>query len=465
MTLPERFAGPARFVLLLAVCTHAVVKEIAPETATTPVAGAALLVWMLLDLRKMALVAQVTVLAALLLATIAWTNGTLNQRLLFTAIDRAAFFTWFILSMDLLRAAAFRSRMVREAGQALIEQPPGRRYLMLTLGGHFFALLMNLGSVTLLGTVAASARASARDARIAEIRLRRMSLAITRGFAAGTLWLPTSITVQIVVAAIPGFHWQDIAIQGIATAAGFMAIGWLLDRLSYPAPSPGPMADATGAPLTKLLPIVMLTAGILIAATALATLSGLRPIAALLCVVPCFGLGWIAIQKRAAGGATAARLWVRTMRRRVVPEIASLRSEVGILASAGFIAVLLPLQIDTVALAELIRDNHLGGPLLLIPLMWLLTAAAMLGLNPIVTVAACLEILVNLPGVALPAPALALAGTAAWCMATGVSPLGATLRIMGRCINRPPARIGLVWNRSYTIWIGVAASAALIIMT
>ena len=90
---------------------------------------------------------------------------------------------------------------------------------------------------------------------------------------------------------------------------------------------------------------------------------------------------------------------------------------------------------------------------------------APLGLNPIVTVTASLEILVNLPGVALPAPALALMGTAAWCMATGTSPLGATLRIMARCIARPPVRIGLVWNRAYTLWIGLAASAALIVMT
>lgn len=454
-----------RALLLAFIFAYALSNEIAPQPALAPFIGTAMLVWLLLEFSKMALVAQVTAAAALLLAALSWANGTLDGDILVKAVGRAAFFTWFILSMDLLRAAAQRSRMVRETGRVLVEQPPGRRYLMLTFGSHFFALLMNLGTVTLLGTVTRAATEGARDARVAEIRLQRMSVAIVRGFAAGTLWLPTSITVQVVVTTIPDFQWHDLAAQGAATAIAFMGLGWLIDRLDHPIRPPGTFAHTLASTLAKLVPLVMLTIGMLLVATGLTAVSGLRPIAGLLCVVPCFGLAWLAMQKRGAGLVTVPRLWARVLQRQVLPELATLRSEVAILTSAGFIAVLLPRQVDTLALAALIGDHHLAGAMLLVPMLWLLAAAAPFGLNPIVSVAACLEIVVNLPGVDLPAPALALAATVAWCMASGMSPLGATIRIMARCIGRPPVRIGLSWNGPYTLWIGLAATGVLFVIS
>ncbi|MGD9864554.1 MAG: hypothetical protein AB7S99_15215, partial [Pseudodonghicola sp.] len=362
--------------------------------------------------------------------------------------------------------AALQSRMVRACGRALVDQPPGRRYLMLTLGSHLFSLLLNLGAMTLLGAMIRSATAPATvDPRIAEIRLRRTGLAIMRGFAAATLWLPTSITVQVVLAAIPGYGWQEFAAQGAATAACFLAVGWLLDRLGHPPPPPGPAAAPIRAALARLAPMGLLTLGILIAVAGVAVLSGLRPIAALLCVVPCVGLGWMALQRRRAGPARVPLLWLRQLRRRVLPDLATLRSEVTILASAGIIAVLLPHQLDTRALAALVLENHLSATMLLVPLVWIVALTAPLGLSPIVTVAASLELLVHLPGVDIAPGALAFAGTVGWCLGTGLSPLGATVRIMARAIARPAAQIGPVWNRSFTLWIGLAATAVLIAIT
>lgn len=41
----------------------------------------------------------------------------------------------------------------RRGGEAVVNQPPGRRYTVLTIGGALFGVLLNLGTISLLGTM------------------------------------------------------------------------------------------------------------------------------------------------------------------------------------------------------------------------------------------------------------------------------------------------------------------------
>ena len=43
--------------------------------------------------------------------------------------------------------------MIDRGGRYLVNQPPGRRYLALTFGGHIFGILLNMGGLALLASM------------------------------------------------------------------------------------------------------------------------------------------------------------------------------------------------------------------------------------------------------------------------------------------------------------------------
>ena len=69
---------------------------------------------------------------------------------LMKAASRMIYFPAFVAVLGLLRAAASRSETTAAAGRYLVTQPPSRRYLAMTLGGHFFGILFNIGGLALL---------------------------------------------------------------------------------------------------------------------------------------------------------------------------------------------------------------------------------------------------------------------------------------------------------------------------
>ncbi len=453
--------------LLIAVCLFAVVSEFRAIPGLAPFAGIALLIWVALEWRNLALIAKLTFSVGLLLGLTFFILGNLPPDVLARAIGRSAFFTLFLVAMDILRSAAMSSRMVLESGRVIVNQPPGRRYAMITLGGHLFAMLLNLGAINLLGTMN---RRSIEDAAnetspaVREIRLRRMSLALVRGFTAFTMWAPTAVTVLVVLSAVPDLDWYQFAPMGAATAAVFMGFGWVLDRLSYP--RRGHIADAQpmGRVLLTLMPMALLTSGILAVAVCLSWWTGIRPIAALLMCVPMFGMAWITVQYGRAGPFRALLLGKQRILGRILPDLVTLRSEIAILSSAGFIAVILPYQIDTERLGHFIAGLGLTEGWLLALMMWTVAFTAPIGLNPIISVAVSVEILAQLAGFDFNPYMLAFVGIVTWGLATGISPFGATIRVTGRSINKPPHEVGLNWNRAFTAYVLIAATAVLIFL-
>ncbi|QDG78850.1 hypothetical protein [Labrenzia sp. PHM005] len=448
--------------LLGVVCAFAISREFGLNTGLAPVAGTALLLWAGLEWRGMALIAKVTFGAGLALGAAIALTGGMTAEILELAVGRSAFFTFFLMSMDILRTAAMSSKMVLDSGRMIVTQPPGRRYAMITIGGHLFAILLNLGAITLLGTMnrrSIEASRGQEEDSILDIRLKRMTLALVRGFTAFTMWSPTAVTMIVLLSAIPGFDWYQFAPIGFASIVFYLSFGWLFDRLSYPRRQ----TSSTPQPLVKVLktfvPMSSLTVVILSSAVLFSWLSGIRLVAALFICVPMFGIGWITVQYSRAGPKTALALTNRRLLQKILPDLTTMRSEVAILSAAGFIAALLPYQINTQELGQFIAGLGLTEGWLLVALMWFVALTAPLGLNPIISVAVSVEVLSRLSGFHFNPYLLILSGTVAWGLATGSSPLGATIRIAGRTINRSPGEIGLVWNRPFCVAILLISSA------
>lgn len=63
----------------------------------------------------------------------------------------SGFFLAFFCALTTLRNAASTSPAMESAGTYLARQPPGRRYLALSVGAQAFSILLNYGAINLLG--------------------------------------------------------------------------------------------------------------------------------------------------------------------------------------------------------------------------------------------------------------------------------------------------------------------------
>lgn len=442
-------------LLLWLVFAYAVAREFnLGHWAGLPVAGFFCL-WVALEWRQLVPIARLTFGAAIAISAWALITKDVPTELWQGAIGRAAFFVFFLVAMDMLRAAAMTSPMVLRSGQVIVHQPPGRRYAVMTLGAHLFAALLNIGSVTLLGTMTRRSIAGSADTspRIRAIRLRRMTLAVVRGFTSYTFWGPTAVTTIVVTSLIPGLSWVNYAPYGIALTCFYLFTGWSFDRIFNPRaarsgpPKPLILVMAAMTPMAGLVGL-MLGAALLISAA-----TGVRLMGALFMSLPVFGTLWIWVQYRRAGPQTATALTLRRLRRSTLPGLISLRSEITLLSSAAFLSAILPDQINTQALALSVTSLGLTEGILLAGLTWGVAFAAPLGLNPLITVAVGTEILLRLDGYDFVPHNLAIAGVTGWGLASAGSPISATLRIAGRTVAQPASMIGLRWNLGFSLFV------------
>ncbi|MCK5749606.1 MAG: hypothetical protein KAH44_25550, partial [Oricola sp.] len=92
--------------------------------------------------------------ALAIIATLAFalTGGTLAAFLL--AASRALFLPALLVMMTILQASAQNSEPVARVARFVVDQPPSRRFAMLTIAGHIFGMLLNLAGFRFLLAVA-----------------------------------------------------------------------------------------------------------------------------------------------------------------------------------------------------------------------------------------------------------------------------------------------------------------------
>ena len=147
-----------------------------------------------------------TVLAVVLSFAI-WLFGDAGR--IIHALDRAAFFGAFIYLVTLLKAAAQRSRSVLALGTYMTQQPQGRRYYSLSIGGHILGVLLNFGAISLLTPLiqrgSKTMMAQVELGQPPEVQLEQQQIsALLRGFSWMIMWSPTALTQAVLFTSIHG---------------------------------------------------------------------------------------------------------------------------------------------------------------------------------------------------------------------------------------------------------------------
>jgi len=379
------------------------------------------------------------------------------------ALNSTAFITAFFIALACLRNAAAGSAAIVRCGLYLANQPPGRRYLALTTGGHLFALVLNYGAMSLFGSLVERSLQNESNATIRLIRTRRMLLAVQRGFITTLCWSPLTFSMVVCLSVVPGASWSGAVQYGIVAGLLLGGLGWTLDTLlKQRVANPPPLKPHPAGAWKALLPLIGLLLLLLALVGTLQWLSGQRTVAVVMLVVPLLSLLWIAIQKAPpVAGETR-----KPLRRRLLAftaiELPGYASELVLLMMAGYIGTL------AAALLAPWVAAHPGAadisPLVLIGVLWLVPLLGQVGMNPILAVTMMGPLLPSAAQLGVAPDLVVLALVSGWALGGSSSPFTATTLLIGNFSGVSAHRVGLVWNGPVTLLGGTLLSLWLYLM-
>ena len=415
-------------------------------------AGLCLLAFLLLEFPRQRRYAQCVFLALSAIGLLGIANAADKLDLFLSAWRRGAVFASFFFALGMLRDAAETSPLVRRCGQQLVAQPPGRRYAALTGGAHVFGIILSYGAIDLLAAMVARANVQG------DIALRRMMLAIYRGFTIMNCWAPLNLMTVVVSAAIPGAPMLFLVPIAFVVAQLMLALGWLEDFLHAPLAHGEPIRPTTTESWAIHLGIVALVLLVMLCAQATAALFTVTLAAGITLVLPPIGLAWIGLQYRRFGRARLPYLLARRLQK-FRHRIPTFRGEAAILGASGFIGIALAGLLPPEGLAPIL--SPLPGLLIALLVPVLLIATGQLGLNPIAVI--------TILGAAMPAPAslgvsptvLAFACMLSWGLAVGMTPMSASAIATARWANSDPWTVSTRWNAWFTVWALLLTWAAI----
>ena len=424
------------YLLTLADALH-------PHPWLSGIAAAGLLAFVALELPEVR-PAQRAAAAVLMLAGLAasWSVGGWSAAAadLVDGTRRALPFLVLFAAVMGLQIPALHSPSFRRLGEGVVAQPPGRRFVMLALAGHFLGAVLNLAGLQLV--------ASLFDPDMRPRLRQRLTIAVVRGFSTAVLWSPFFVGMGVILTVLPGVSWLSVAPIGFALGLALVALAWGLDRLTRPRPAEPadrPPHDTAGLPraaggvatvfLALAVPVIGLAEG-----------AGLSIVIALGLVAPPLALLWRRRLAAHAHGAPAPPPLLAT----VVGRLPSLRNEAALFLSATVFAVGLSHAVDGAVLQGWLAAPGLPTALRTAALTTLGTLLGGLGVHPVVLAILVGEILT--PDVlGLTPVTVALILSTAWGLGTQMSPFSATVMQVGRLLDVSVFRVAWLWNAPFCL--------------
>lgn len=361
-------------------------------------------------------------------------------------LEKAAFVASFFVALSTLRNVAETSPALRRAGAFLAAQPPGRRYGALTVGGHLFALLINYGSISLLGSLASTAAKTEGDPVIRGHRTRRMLLAIQRGFIASLPWSPLAFSLAITTALIPGATWAGAAVPGMITAVIITMTGWAMDSIFKPRLGRPPPRQAVDGSWSLMRPLLFLLCLLAVAVSGAHFLTGIRVVGVVMVIVPTIAVVWAVIQRVGLGREGTLRGRARGY---ITGELPGYRGEIVLLMMAGFIGTVGAPVLQPLLMSVGFAPEALPTWVVLVILVWIVPVLGQIGMNPILAVTLISPLFPSPEALGISPGAMVAAIAAGWAMSGATSPFTATTLLIGAFGNVSATHVGLRWNGAY----------------
>ena len=373
-------------------------------------------------------------------------------------LEKAAFIAAFFTALSTLRNVAETSPSLRKAGRFLASQPPGRRYGALTVGGHLFALLINYGSISLLGGLASQSARSEPDPLIRRLRTKRMLLAIQRGFIASLPWSPLAFAMAVTTAVIPGASWATAVLPGLGSAGIILATGWAMDSIFKPRLANPPKRTPVEGSWALLSPLFVLLALLAVTVLGIHFALDIRVVGIVMIVVPVIAIAWALMQHRSLGA--DADFTIRA-RRYLDEELPGYRGELVLLMMAGYIGTVGAPLLQPLVSGLGFDTDAVPAWMILALLVWIIPVLGQIGMNPILAVTLIAPLIPDPEALGVAPSALVAAIASGWALSGATSPFTATTLLIGSFGGVSALHVGLRWNGAYflvtavllTVWV------------
>ncbi len=377
--------------------------------------------------------------------------------------SRMIFLPAFIALLGLLRAAAGASSVISAAGRHLVNQPPVRRYLALSFGGHFFGILLNIGGLGLLVEMLKAANtleAAGGDPLIVAWRERRMTVAVLRGFAAMAFWTPLGVSFNLLLVSVPGLTWGQVGPYGMLCAAGYIGLGWVFDQFQRPKGLRARLAPSKSGGAKAVVTVVLHVAAISLATWTVEFLLKISFQTALLIAVPAYSFLWAVGSRLKQSDPAPLQSATRVMVNRGVAAFPFYANEVCVFAASGFLGATLVALVPEQALQTFFLSFSMPPGVFAGLLCLTVAALGFIGLNPMIaaTILASAVASAHVPG--LSNTTLVLAIAAGWACTVVIGPMNSALVMTSAMIGRTPWEVSVKWNGSFVL--GVVASTIIL---
>ncbi|RVU33704.1 hypothetical protein EOI86_21375 [Hwanghaeella grinnelliae] len=456
--------------LYLSLCVLTIVDALFTVEIAVWIAIAFMAAFILIEFRRAARLQQAVSLA---LAGIGILAGGLEGEALETLLGglrRTLPFLLLFGSVTWLQGPASRSPSLLTVREIAIRQPSGRRFAVIALAAHFLGVAFNLAGLSLLTPmVGGDTPKPLRE---------RLGRAMVQGFAAGTAWSPFYVGTAVILSAVPGVRWLEVAPLGIALSLSIVGCSWVFDRIFLRAAAQREMNEepkerGPAPPFTRRHAIsIALLLGTLFGITIL-LVEGLRlsiPVS-LAIVAPPFALAWaIALAGKHLPSAAPDVAELKTTDRggsalfgQVFAKIPDLRGETMLFAGANILGVGIASALDPDVVAQWVT-NVTPNPIVTIPaLMAAMMFTSIIGLHPVVFVVLVTSILPpEALGVAPPIAAMAM--MCLWGQGTNASPFSATVLFISRITGDSNWRIAWRWNAPFSLSVTLLLAAILVLV-
>ncbi len=439
-------------LLLIGVCAGVVADQFTDVPQAADFAAIALVAFALIGSARFDWRERYLLLMAGAAIVVTWQFAADPAAIIRSALHKSSYLAAFMILLSLLREAASTSRTILTLGLALTGQPPGRRYIAVSGGGHFLGIVLNFGALSLLGPliqrgITAANHNDGRDG----IREQRQISALARGFSWFVTWSPTSVTQALIPTIVAGSEHGLIMLLGVLLLIPVSLAGWLEDRLRFPANrrSGHTVAPAKHLPLLAIGKFFAICTSLTLLSV-LASVSGAVPlVTGLMLCAPVITVIWITLQQPLdRAGLACALNRVRTL---CLESPANGAPEALALSCAGFIGIALAGTLADKSIELVDQIAALPPVLLSVAIITLIPVVSNLGAHPIMVVTFAGGLLSSSPALATNPSVLAVAFIAGWAVNLTCSPFSATNLVLSRTTAIPGTTLAWKWNGWFSI--------------
>ena len=417
-----------------------------------------LLGWQFLRLREIYLLIVSLVLFALL-----WISDQSTLEITLEGLSRAAYLASFILLMALLREGALTSPSVLQVGTFLTRQPASRRFVTLFAGGHFFSVLINLGSLSLLapiiqrGVRANIPEGNALD-EISQVREQRQLNATFRGFSWILVWAPTAVTQAVMPTLMSGIDAARLITTGLGLAILMFLVSWAEDKLRWRGFAKRlreegrlPAIIKTKFPVNAFRNLGFVSLALFGLSISFSKLAEVTIVTGVMLTSPIVVCTWIYLQHIATTPNQRRIDVIYRLDEITFKSMPGYIREAMFIACAGFIGTLAAKLVPGGDVAAAIGLAHLDGWIVL----WALTISVwvfgQVGLSPITMAVFLGSLVAELPGLPVDITHAALAIAAGTAVSTTGAPFAAGAIMLSRATGHSAFTLTWRWNGIYTL--------------